>query len=120
MKPSDFQCKKTKQLFQAAEAFYIIAVVVSLAECLLAAFYFMGYPTKISMYVLGFLNVICTLIPWAAITAIWKNDFCNQGQGSITGPFIRKNMKVSAGYGLTITAWCIQVIGMILLFAIKS
>ncbi|CAJ1039301.1 putative Amastin surface glycoprotein [Leishmania shawi] len=109
-------CARSRQLFQVAQAFYIIAVIVS----------FLGIKAKVALIVLGFLEVVVALIPWVCMTAVWHNDYCGQSTVMINassgkangvpyGSVLRTAFKMSAGYGMTVTAWCVQVVGLTLL-----
>lgn len=121
-------CKKAEALFKVSEAFYIIAAVSTCLATVLGGLFFIGMKTKIALYVLTALNIVFTLIPWACMTAVWYQDYCggssvliSSEDGTTSGiPYgkqLRDNFKTSAAYGLTIAAFCIQVIGLILLCA---
>lgn len=127
---SSLNCDKPKQLMQAAEAFYIISVVVSLIEFILAGMFFIGFRTRIALIVLAVLEIGLALIPWVMMTVVWTNNFCddiavpmNATDGKVTGipvgKQLRDNFKRSAGYGLTITAWGLQIISVAVLLLIK-
>ncbi|KAK7200010.1 surface protein amastin [Novymonas esmeraldas] len=127
-RPAGMACGRAKQLFQASEAFYIISVIVSFLASLLCGLYFIGMKTKIVLFVLAAAEVAFALIPWACMTAIWYNNYCDgsgvtiattdgKANGVPFGKVLRDSFKTSAGYGLTVAAWCIQVIGLVLLFA---
>nr|CCM17486.1 surface protein amastin, putative [Leishmania guyanensis] len=119
-------CARSRQLFQVAQAFYIIAVIVSFLSSLLSGLYFIGIKAKVALIVLGFLEVVVALIPWVCMTAVWHNDYCGQSTVMINassgkangvpyGSVLRTAFKMSAGYGMTVTAWCVQVVGLTLL-----
>ncbi|KAL7696857.1 Surface protein amastin [Lotmaria passim] len=125
-RPADMECKKAADLFKVAEAFYIIAAVSTCVATILGGVFFIGIKTKIALYVLTALNIVFTLIPWAVMTAVWYQDYCdgskvviNTENGHTAGiPYgkqLRDNYKTSAAYGLTIAAFCIQIIGLVLL-----
>lgn len=127
---SSLNCDKPKQLMQAAEAFYIISVVVSLIEFVLAGMFFIGFRTRIALIVLAVFEIALALIPWVMMTVVWTNNFCddiavpmNVTDGKVTGipvgKQLRDNFKRSAGYGLTITAWAMQIISVAALLLIK-
>lgn len=127
-RPGDMKCARGKQLFQAAEAFYIIAVIVSLLASIMGGLYFMGIRLKILLIVLAIGELLFSLIPWACMTGVWYANFCDSSEvvvnrtlgkpeGIPYGKLLRDDFSTSAGYGLTIAAWCIQLVGTILLFA---
>nr|ACS87855.1 b-amastin [Angomonas deanei] len=128
VRPADMACKKAADLFKVSEAFYIIAAVCTCLSTVLGGLFFIGIKTKIALYVLSALNVVFTLIPWACMTAIWYQNYCGgstvvistetgSAAGIAYGKQLRDNYKSSAAYGLTIAAWCIQIIGLVLLCA---
>jgi hypothetical protein len=125
-RPTNMECKKAADLFKVSEAFYIIAALSTCVATILGGLFFIGIKTKIALYVLTVLNIVFTLIPWACMTAIWYQNYCggsnvtislNDGsaEGIPYGKQLRDNFKTSAAYGLTIAAFCIQIIGLILL-----
>lgn len=128
-RPASMECARGKQLFQAAEAFYIIAVIVSLVASIMCALYFMGLRMKILLYVLSVAETVFALLPWACMTGVWYANFCDSSEVTIDnaigkldgvpyGKLLRDHFATSAGYGLTVAAWCIQVAGMIMLFVL--
>ncbi|CAJ1030407.1 Amastin surface glycoprotein, putative [Leishmania lindenbergi] len=81
---------------------------------------------KVVLIVLAFLEVVVALIPWACMTAVWHNDYCGQSTAMINrssgkadgvpyGSVLRTSFKMSAAYGMTVAAWCVQVTGLTLL-----
>lgn len=127
-RPADMACKDAANLFKVSEAFYIIAAVSTCAATVLGGIFFIGFRTKIAVYVLAVLNIVFVLIPWACMTAVWYKNYCDGSNVMISpengsaygipyGKQLRDNYKTSAAYGLTIAAWGIQVIGLILLIA---
>ncbi|KAG5473077.1 hypothetical protein CUR178_02995 [Leishmania enriettii] len=125
-RPTSIECALPKDLFQASEAFYIVAVLVSLLSCLMGGLHFMGIKAKLLLILLAVLEVVLALIPWACMTAVWYSDYCNgstvtinattgKSDGVPYGSVLRSSFKISAGYGMTVAAWCIQVIGLVLL-----
>lgn len=130
-RPSSFGCDRPQQLFQASEAFYIISVVVSLLACVLSAVWFFGMPVKVALVALGVCNSAFALIPWVLMTVVWYQDYCGnvsvtidnatgKASGIPTGSLLRENYKTSAGYGLTIAGWCVNIIGLVLLLTVKA
>lgn len=128
-RPASMGCGRGKQLFQASEAFYIVSVIVALVSCIMSALYFMGIRMKILLMVLAVAETVFSLIPWACMTGLWYASFCNSTEVTVAstngkpdgipyGKLLRENFSTSAGYGLTIAAWCIQLVGMVLLFAL--
>ncbi|KAG5498599.1 hypothetical protein JKF63_02885 [Porcisia hertigi] len=126
---TSIECQRPKQLFQAAEAFYIIAVIVSLLSSIMGGLYFIGLKAKLLLVALAVVEVAVALVPWACMTAVWYNDYCGKStvvidgkNGKLSGvPYgsvLRGAFKFSAGYGMTVSAWCIQVIGLVLLIAL--
>ncbi|KPA83089.1 putative Surface protein amastin [Leptomonas pyrrhocoris] len=125
-RPVDMTCNQASALFKVSEAFYIIAALTTCGASLLGGLYFLGIKTKIALYVLTVLNIVFILIPWACMTGVWYQNYCGGSTvpistetGSVGGiPYgkqLRDNFKTSAAYGLTVSAWCIQIIGLILL-----
>lgn len=128
-RPSSMDCARGKQLFQASEAFYIIAVIVSLVASIMSCVYFIGLRMKILLFALAVAEAVFALIPWACMTGVWYANFCNSTEVTVNrtigkpngipyGKLLRQDFVASAGYGLTIAAWCIQVVGMICLFVL--
>ncbi|KPI88694.1 putative Surface protein amastin [Leptomonas seymouri] len=125
-RPADMGCSKVSSLFKVSEAFYIIAALTTCAATVLGGMFFIGFKSKVLLYVLTVLNIAFTLIPWACMTGVWYKDYCggssvaiNTENGNVAGiPYgkqLRDNFKTSAAYGLTVSAFCIQIIGLILL-----
>ncbi|KPA83087.1 putative surface protein amastin [Leptomonas pyrrhocoris] len=128
-RPASMTCARGKQLFQASEAFYIISVIVSLVSSIMGGLYFMGIRMKVLLMVLAVAEVVFALIPWACMTGVWYASFCNSSEVTVDrtigkpdgipyGKLLRQDFETSAGYGLTIAAWCIQLAGMIFLFVL--
>ncbi|GET90691.1 surface protein amastin, putative [Leishmania tarentolae] len=127
-RPTSMGCARAKQLFQVSEAFYIIAVIVSFLSCLMCGLYFIGIKAKVLLIVLAIFEAVFALIPWVCMTSLWYNNYCggspvnlNKTNGKLDGVphgfMLRETFRISAGYGLTVAAWCIQVIGLGLLIA---
>ncbi|CAG9578271.1 putative surface protein amastin [Leishmania major strain Friedlin] len=125
-RPTSIGCARSKQLFQVSEAFYIVAVIVSFLSCLMSGLYFMGIKAKVLLVLLAVLEVGFALIPWVCMTAVWHGNYCGgstvkintssgKADGVPLGSVLRESFKASAGYGLTVAAWCTQVIGLVLL-----
>nr|ABI79069.1 amastin [Leishmania donovani] len=125
-RPTSMGCARAKQLFQVSEAFYIIAVIVSFLSCLMCGLYFIGIKAKVLLIVLAIFEAVFALIPWVCMTSLWHNNYCggspvnlNRTNGKLDGvphgAMLRDIFRISAGYGLTVAAWCIQVIGLVLL-----
>jgi hypothetical protein len=128
-RPATMKCARGKQLFQASEAFYIISVIVALVASIMGGLYFIGIKMKILLMVLAVAEAVFSLIPWACMTGVWYASFCNSSEVTVNhtigkpdgipyGKLMRDNFSTSAGYGLTVAAWCIQMIGMVLMFAL--
>ncbi|KAL7696856.1 surface protein amastin [Lotmaria passim] len=127
-RPASMNCARGKQLFQAAEAFYIISVIVSLLATILGGVYFIGIRMKVLLMALAVAEAVFSLIPWACMTGVWYASFCNSSEVTVDtlgkpdgipyGKLLRNGFSTSAGYGLTVAAWCIQMISVLLLFVL--
>ncbi|KAK7200009.1 surface protein amastin [Novymonas esmeraldas] len=128
-RPAGMACGRAKQLFQASEAFYIISVIVALLATIMSSVFFMGIRMRVMLYVVAAAEVVFALIPWACMTAIWYSNYCGgsgvtidptigKADGVPFGKVLRDSFVTSAGYGLTVAAWCIQVITLVLLFVL--
>lgn len=127
-RPKSIECADVERLFYVSEAFYIVAIIVSFLSCLMSGLYFIGMKAKVLLVLLAVLEVVVVLIPWVCMTVVWYSEYCggstvniNTSNGKADGvPYgfvLRESFKASAGYGLTVAAWCIQVIGLVLLIA---
>ncbi|KAG5472310.1 hypothetical protein LSCM1_03709 [Leishmania martiniquensis] len=125
-RPASIECALPKQLFQVSEAFYIIAVLVSLLSSAMGGLYFIGMKFTRVLMLLAVLEVALALVPWACMTAVWYGDYCGgstvtinttngKADGVPYGSVLRASFKASAGYGMTVAAWCTQVLGLVLL-----
>eukprot|EP00796_Vickermania_ingenoplastis_P013567 gene13567-biopygen101 len=114
-------------MMKASSAFYIISVIVSLAVfCInmLAIFeYVSGYGASAVRYQRG-----ADAHPVVCMTVMWYTDACGSKvayelpgaaqRHPAYGEQLRDGFNMSAGYILTIAAWCIQVIAVICLLAL--
>lgn len=121
----DISNGEVKRLFQVSEAMYIIGIFVSLLLIALTGLYLNGMKLKLVLIILGAVEIGLTLIPWACMTAVWSKDFgttydnlneitANAYTGDAYmayGEALRYLFKFSAGYGLTIAAFIVQLFG---------
>eukprot|EP00796_Vickermania_ingenoplastis_P013536 gene13536-biopygen70 len=122
-------CALPENMMKASSAFYIISVIVSLAVFCINMLAIFEYVSKGMVLALCGTNAVLTLIPWVCMTVMWYTDACGgskvaydsylgQPKGIPYGEQLRDGFNMSAGYILTIAAWCIQVIAVICLLAL--
>lgn len=101
---SGLPCKKADSLIQGAQAFSVMCIIGGLftvAVGLLQALNFADL--AIVAVIIGSINLVATLVTWAAMTAMYWSNLC----GLI---IYADTHTIGAGLALFISAWCLQMV----------
>ncbi|KEG09347.1 amastin [Trypanosoma grayi] len=111
LRPADMMCEegntRLRQVFQAAEAFSIISIFVVLVSGIAVVKQLAGSSTHWIAVLSALLSVATVLIPWACMAAVPHSNMCGEAFKAAW----KANWKFSAGFGLFVSGWAIQVIG---------
>ncbi|GET90061.1 amastin-like protein [Leishmania tarentolae] len=86
---------------------FVFAVIV--VCCLSTAPYTISFNSRIILGVLGCVGVITQLISWAVVARIYNAGYYTAGE-----------LTYGAGFGFNLSSWVLNLLGVVLLFAIPS
>ncbi|CAG9574596.1 amastin-like surface protein-like protein [Leishmania major strain Friedlin] len=104
-----FGCKQRRDSMGSGAAFAIISILTTLAALVFIALMLLRIPCAVFPPLLfTCLSVFTILISWACVASVYSIRMCND-------PFYRF-VHYGPGFGLMVTAWCLQVINVVVLF----
>lgn len=104
-----YACDKDATAMRAARAFAIISIIVTLITLILG--FLLALKTvgvKFIPAIFAIIGMITLLITWTCVAGVFHHK--------CMGTKLSKTYNLSAGFGLIVTAWCLQFINMILAF----
>ncbi|KPI90437.1 amastin-like surface protein-like protein [Leptomonas seymouri] len=111
--PQIARCPDIRSRFEAAEAFSVIALFFLLFVLGASWYKLCGSNIKTIVTLLAVFTLGSTTVPFAVVTSFYYTSFCNLD--FLTHRYTR----YGAGYALTVTSFCLQVVGLILFIALE-
>lgn len=105
-----FPCKKTRDTMNAAAAFSIFSLFMTLVTMVMCILLVCKCLTKLVPAILGIVCVITLLIVWACQAGAFHQR-CTSMSAKIS-----ESMNYAGSFGLFITAWCLQIVNVVLMF----
>ncbi|KAK7196140.1 amastin-like protein [Novymonas esmeraldas] len=113
-----YPCADIRSRLGAGAAFSILTLIVYLVNltaaviavcCLKEAPRTISLKSRVVIGALGSVAVVTQLISWAAVAGIYSGGYCN-----VT------NIAYGVGFGLNLSSWVLNVLGVVLLLAVPS
>ncbi|CAD2219866.1 amastin-like surface protein-like protein [Angomonas deanei] len=103
-----FGCGRRRNNMNGAAAFAIISIFLTLVALVFGILLICKCLGAIVPLILSIIAMVTILISWACVAGVYTQGFCG-------GNPYKTNMKYGAGFGLLVTAWCLEVILVIFL-----
>ncbi|KAH9600028.1 Amastin surface glycoprotein [Trypanosoma melophagium] len=113
----DFRCNREKSTMNAGAAFAIISIFVTLVAIL--TFFLTGKlsPAGLIGKICAILAVFTILIAWATPASVFHQHMCKMLSIRLHS-YKENGWHLAAGFGLMVTAWCLQIIAVVLSFVL--
>lgn len=105
----DGYCKKGDSLMKGAQAFSVMSVIGGFLTVFVALLELFHYAElAVVACIIASIGMVATLVTWSTMLAMYWSNLCGQGVYADT-------YKMGNGLILFITAWCLQMVGILVL-----
>ncbi|KPA79186.1 amastin-like surface protein-like protein [Leptomonas pyrrhocoris] len=113
-----FGCAHRRNNMNGGAAFAIFSICTTLAALVFGILMLLRIPCAVLIpLILTCLSVLTILISWACVAGVYSERMCSTSTSN--GVKASAFMDYGAGFGLMVTAWCLQIINVVVLVLVS-